>query len=190
MVDFAELAAGVVGGAVAGWVAHYLYGRLHRAATPGWPASPPRAPPPRLPPGPPPGPIHGAPATTTVGLAPVDDGLGLARRVLAHLGSLGRLGNDEVARREFTQEGIADALGVRQGNASKVLARLVAAGALSVDRRHVSGIDRRRNVYRLTALGESVARDLRRPRRPSARPRPPTSGEREVPGRGDLEAKP
>jgi DNA-binding MarR family transcriptional regulator len=82
--------------------------------------------------------------------------------VIVHLASLGRLGNDEVARRGYTQQGIVDALGIPQGTVAKVLDRLEAADVVEVDLRHVSGEPRRLKVYRLTALGESVARDVRR----------------------------
>jgi len=80
------------------------------------------------------------------------------------LASLGRLGNDEVARVGFTQRGMAEALEVRQGTLAKVVSRLEAAGVVEVDRRHVSGEPRRLKVYRLTGLGESVAKDIRRQR--------------------------
>jgi DNA-binding MarR family transcriptional regulator len=92
------------------------------------------------------------------GLSP---GADTAGRVITHLASLGRLGNDEVGRLGFTQKGMSEALGIRQGTLTKVLSRLEAAKVIEVDRRHVRGQPRRLNVYRLTALGESVARDLR-----------------------------
>ena len=85
----------------------------------------------------------------------------LAGKVIVHLGMLGRLGNDEVGRPGYTQAGISEALGIRQGTLTKVLSRLEAALVVEVDRRHVQGQSRRLNVYRLTALGESVAKDLR-----------------------------
>lgn len=88
-------------------------------------------------------------------------GAGTSGRVISHLASLGRLGNDEVGRLDFTQRGMSDALAIPQGTLTKVLSRLVAAKVIEVDRRHVRGQPRRLNVYRLTALGESVARDLR-----------------------------
>ncbi|MGB6443313.1 MAG: hypothetical protein WBF81_08465 [Thermoplasmata archaeon] len=78
-----------------------------------------------------------------------------------HLVSLGRLTNDEVARLGFTQKGIIEGLGIRQGTLTKVLSRLESAKVVEVDRRHVQGQPHRLKVYRLTALGESVARDLR-----------------------------
>jgi DNA-binding PadR family transcriptional regulator len=56
---------------------------------------------------------------------------------------------------------MSEALSIRQGTLTKVLSRLVAAKVVEVDRRHVHGQSRRLNVYRLTALGESVARDIR-----------------------------
>jgi DNA-binding MarR family transcriptional regulator len=62
----------------------------------------------------------------------------------------------------FTQRGIGDALGMRQGTVAKVLGRLAAAGIVESDRRHISGEARRLLVYRLTRAGELVARDLQR----------------------------
>lgn len=93
--------------------------------------------------------------------APVSADADTAGRVIVHLASLGRLGNDEVARIGHTQRGMTEALGIRQGTLAKVLSRLESAEVVEVDRRHVQGEPRRLKVYRLTALGESVARDLR-----------------------------
>ena len=84
-----------------------------------------------------------------------------AGRVIVHLASLGRLANDDVAKRGYTQGGIVDALGIPQGTIAKVLDRLEAADVVETSTRHVSGEPRRLKVYRLTALGESVARELR-----------------------------
>lgn len=92
------------------------------------------------------------------GISPSADTAG---RVITHLASLGRLGNDEVGLLGFTQKGMSEALAIRQGTLTKVLSRLEAAKVIEVDRRHVQGQPRRLNVYRLTALGESVASDLR-----------------------------
>jgi DNA-binding PadR family transcriptional regulator len=86
--------------------------------------------------------------------------------VIAHLSSLGRLGNDDVGPLGFTQKGMSAALAIRQGTLTKVLSRLEAARVIEVDKRHVRGEPRRLKVYRLTALGESVARELRHPRSP------------------------
>ena len=91
-------------------------------------------------------------------------------RVIAHLSSLGRLGNDDVGQLGFTQKGMSGALAIRQGTLTKVLSRLEAARVIEVDKRHVRGQPRRLKVYRLTPLGESVARELRHPRSaPTAR---------------------
>jgi DNA-binding MarR family transcriptional regulator len=84
-----------------------------------------------------------------------------AGKVILHLYSLGRLGNDEVGLTGYTQGGMSEAIGIRQGTLAKVLLRLRAAKIIEVDRRHVRGEPRRLNVYRLTALGESVGRELR-----------------------------
>jgi DNA-binding MarR family transcriptional regulator len=89
----------------------------------------------------------------------------------------GALGPYEVAPVELCQLGIVRALDVRQSALTKVLTRLVAAGVLATDRRHVEGQPRRLKVYQLTPLGESLARDLRRtfPSQFMTEPRPATA---------------
>jgi DNA-binding MarR family transcriptional regulator len=88
--------------------------------------------------------------------------LQLSQRILLHLQRLGAFGVTEVAPVGATQIGMTEALGVRQSSLTKVLTRLVAAGALTESKGHVEGAPRRLKIYRLTPLGESVARDLRR----------------------------
>jgi DNA-binding PadR family transcriptional regulator len=61
---------------------------------------------------------------------------------------------------------MVEALAVPQGVLTGVLRRLVAAEVMSERREHAQGVDRRVKVYRLTPLGEQVARDLRRRPRP------------------------
>lgn len=88
--------------------------------------------------------------------------LRIAQRVVLHLARLGRFGPDEVAPPGATQGGMSEALGVRQSSLTKVLARLVAGGALEESTGHVQGAPRRLKIYRLSSLGEAIARDLRR----------------------------
>jgi DNA-binding PadR family transcriptional regulator len=90
-----------------------------------------------------------------------NQGMGLAARVILHLSQLGRLGANDVATIEYTQQGMVGVFAVRQGSLVKVLLRLIAGDAVAVERRYVAGVNQRLKVYRLTALGESVARDLR-----------------------------
>ena len=71
------------------------------------------------------------------------EGANLAGKVIVHLSLLGRVGNDEVGRLGFTQAGMSDALGIRQGSLTKVLSRLEAAQVIEVDRRHVQRQPRR-----------------------------------------------
>ena len=193
-VDLVGAIAAAVGGLAVGWAAHYLWARGHV------PAQPPSPPPPAAPasvvrpvvpstvpspmgvaavrvpairrsePFPNSPPSAGASQSKTPAAT---EGLGLARRVILHLSLQGPLAHDEVARIGFTQQGMASTLVVRQGSLVRVLQRLEAADVLTVDRRHVSGADRRLKVYRLTSLGESVARDLRHPRSTSTRVPPP-----------------
>jgi DNA-binding PadR family transcriptional regulator len=90
---------------------------------------------------------------------------GLALRVILHLSRLGRLGPDEVAELGSTQRGMSEALGTRQGTLVRVLQGLESAGVLTVDRRHVAGVNHRLKVYRLTSRGEALSRDARRSRK-------------------------
>src|SRR5208282_2021853 len=179
----AEWGVALVAGGAVGWIGHYLWTRRGPRDSGPSVTVPPRSPPAVV--------LSVMdPVRTSDVLAPVNlvapapsvspaapptprpaasEGVGLARRVISHLSRLGRIGPDDVAPVGFTQQGMAAALAVRQGTLVKVLQRLRAADVLTVDRRHVSGMDRRLNVYRLTSLGESVARDLRHPPR-GARP--------------------
>lgn len=155
-----ELVLVALVGVVAGWLLRSLFRREpggSRVVPPGGRSTPPAS-------GASADPVPGQPplgpraVVASSGLAP---GADTAGRVITHLASLGRLGNDEVGRLGFTQKGMGEALTIRQGTLTKVLSRLEAAEVVEVDRRHVRGQPRRLNVYRLTALGESVARDLR-----------------------------
>jgi hypothetical protein len=88
--------------------------------------------------------------------------LRLSQRIVLHLAGQGHLGPTEVVPLGFSQIGMSRALGVRQNGLTNVLRRLVAAGVLTEEMRHVHGQGRRLKVYRLTPRGEELARDLRR----------------------------
>jgi DNA-binding MarR family transcriptional regulator len=105
-------------------------------------------------------------APTSLGSAPSRERVQLTQQVILHIGAQGRIGAEEIGRLALTQAGMAAELGVRQNTLTNVLRRLVAAGVLTQDVRHVSGQPRRLRVYRFTSRGESVYRDvrLRRPR--------------------------
>jgi DNA-binding PadR family transcriptional regulator len=103
-----------------------------------------------------------------------NEGKGLAARVLLHLGKQARLGPNDLAQIESTQEGMASALGVWQGSLVRVLQRLKAGGGVSVERRFVAGANRRMKVYALTEIGKSAAYDLRH--RDLSDPPPPIEG--------------
>jgi hypothetical protein len=162
-VDWLVLLVTLLSAASTGWVGHYLWARRKRESFLRGTNVPPvetdsgtnhlaadaRFEPESAPP-------HRAAATE---VTEVRAGAGLARRVVVHLHSLGRLGTDDVAPVGFTQQGMVVALGVRQGTIVRVLQGLEAAGVLTVARRHVRGIDHRLKVYQLTARGEALARD-------------------------------
>ncbi len=103
-----------------------------------------------------------------------NEGIGLAARVIVHLSRLDRLGPNDVARLDSTQQGMVAAFDVRQGSLVKVLQRLLAGAVISVERRYVADANRHMKVYRLTALGESTARNLNR--RTLEPPRPNREG--------------
>ena len=85
-----------------------------------------------------------------------------SQRVILHIVAQGRPLPGDVAPFGLSQAGIGEALDLTQSSLAKTLGRLVAAGVLTVERRHVRHQDRRLKVYELTPLGESLARDLRR----------------------------
>jgi DNA-binding MarR family transcriptional regulator len=165
-MDVVALAIAAAVGALAGWGVPFLYRRLSAPHPPapsnGRTATAP-APERRAPPARPPEPTTPPPAVRVARPEPrVSDGARAAARIMLHLYSLGRLEIDGIGTVGFTQRGIGDALGMRQGTVAKVLGRLAAAGIVESDRRHISGEARRLLVYRLTRAGELVARDLQR----------------------------
>jgi PKD repeat protein len=97
--------------------------------------------------------------------SPPEGSLRVSQRVILHLAQQGWLGENEVASVPFTQAGMSSALGIPQTSLTNVLRRLIAAGVISQDVRHVRGRDRRLKVYRLTPKGEALARDLAHPPR-------------------------
>jgi DNA-binding MarR family transcriptional regulator len=93
--------------------------------------------------------------------------LKLSQRIILHVYAQGRPA-EYVAPAALSQAGMGEVLGEPQTHLSKALARLVAGGVLTVERRHVSGGSRRLLVYTLTPLGEALARDMRRAVSPRA----------------------
>ena len=81
--------------------------------------------------------------------------------LLRHLVALPRLHPGDLPNSAWTQAGIAVAIGAGQSAVSRVLRRLVAAGIVTVETRHVAGSPRRVRIYRLTDRGERLARALR-----------------------------
>ena len=114
-----------------------------------------------------------APASApTAPASPPRSVLRLSQRIVVHLAGQGTLGPYDVAPAPLTQAGMASALGVRQNALTNVLRRLVAAGVVAEDVRHVSGQPRRLKVYHLTPRGELLARELRHRPPPSERVSP------------------
>ncbi|MCI4372100.1 MAG: hypothetical protein L3K02_00420 [Thermoplasmata archaeon] len=86
----------------------------------------------------------------------------LSERVVIQLARLGRIDPDAPVRSERTQQGLAEAANSNQSAVSKVLRRLVAAGIIMEERRHVVGSSQRMKAYSLTRRGELLARDVAR----------------------------
>ena len=92
--------------------------------------------------------------------------------LVRHLGGLPKLWPNDIPSKAWTQAGIAEAIGAGQSAVSRVLRRLVAAGIVTVETRHVGGSVRRLRIYRLTERGERLGRALREIRPPG----PPSGG--------------
>jgi DNA-binding MarR family transcriptional regulator len=100
--------------------------------------------------------------------------LRLSERVILHLDRYDRSKLQELAPFPLCQQGMVEALGARQSALTKVLHRLVAAGAVVESTEHVAGGSRRRKVYRPTTLGRLLAKDLRNRSGRTTGARPPT----------------
>jgi DNA-binding MarR family transcriptional regulator len=87
--------------------------------------------------------------------------LQISARILLHIARQPRVGREEVPPPSLTQAGIAEALGSTQASVSNALNRLVDGGAVEVERSYVQHRWIRLKTYRLTALGERLARQIR-----------------------------
>jgi PKD domain len=96
------------------------------------------------------------------GVANGDEPRQLSSRLVVYLAGLGALRADDIPSVAWTQLGMSDRLNARQNVISNVLRRLVAAGVVEEELRHVQRQPRRLKVYHLTVRGEALARDLRR----------------------------
>lgn len=113
------------------------------------------------------------PSDAPLPVGPTDEPRRVTEQVLVHLHRNGRNSAGELPM-AATQQGMVRGLRVTQNSLSKVLTRLVAAGVVRVETRHVPGVARRVKAYSLTARGEAVAKNLLRaggaPRPPRGRP--------------------
>jgi hypothetical protein len=89
------------------------------------------------------------------------EGRTVSRRLVPHLAGLGPLGPEDIPDSRWTQSGLAEALGISQNRVSNVLRRLVAAGIVVEELRHVSRRPRRVKVYLLTNRGQALADSYR-----------------------------
>ena len=85
----------------------------------------------------------------------------VACKILLHLSSIPRPQEKYVGRRERTQEGIADALGISRGHAAVELKKLERRKMVKVDKAHIPEAKKNKNVYSLTVLGEMEAKFLK-----------------------------
>lgn len=115
----------------------------------------------------------------------------VSEEVVGHLRSLGHLTAEDLADPLRTQPGMVARLEVPQNVLSPVLRRLIDAGVVRAELRHVRSRTRRLKVYALTDRGEALARELRlrragqvgAPAAPEAYPpRTPARSEDKVPG--------
>lgn len=83
-------------------------------------------------------------------------------RILLHVARQGRTQPGDIPPIGLTQTGMIAALGVNQGTLAGPLQRLVLSGALTTERGHARGVDRRVKIYRLTPLGERLVEELRK----------------------------
>lgn len=102
------------------------------------------------------------PGSSPAGPPPGASAITLSQRVVVHLAQQGMVNLNELIPPEFTQGGIARSLGMKQNVLTNVLRRLEEAGILISSVTHVKGELRRLKVYRLTAQGEALAREIRR----------------------------
>ena len=96
-------------------------------------------------------------------------GIRASERVILHLYRAGATTDGHALPTSLTQAGMVKALGVTQSAVTRTLGRLRAAGVLQEDRQFILGRARRLKVYRLTPLGESLARNLDRKHRGGGR---------------------
>ncbi|HYK93659.1 MAG TPA: hypothetical protein VEY07_06420 [Thermoplasmata archaeon] len=158
-MDYVTPVLTFVGGAAVGALAWWLWNRASAPQPLSEPVSPP-APVPAAAPDPP-SPVV-APSPDPPRRERPTGEMRISQRVVLHLSRQPRLAYGDVAPVELTQRGMTQSLSVAQPALAKVLARLVDGGALLEMRTHVSGASRRLKVYQLTALGESIAVELRR----------------------------
>ncbi len=85
----------------------------------------------------------------------------VACRILLHLSRIPHPQEKYVGRRDRTQEGIADALGISRGHAAVELKKLERRKLVKVDKAHVPGAKTNKNVYSLTVLGEIEAKFMK-----------------------------
>lgn len=88
---------------------------------------------------------------------PAEAELQTSARLVLFLAGRPRLGPGDVPTSDYTQAGLAAALGASQGSIARIVGRLVEGGVLRTDQAHIRQRFRRLHFYRLTPLGELLA---------------------------------
>jgi hypothetical protein len=107
-------------------------------------------------------PTSGVPGTSLPSRPPRlrSDEVRISERLLLELARLGRL-NDETAPTDArTQRGLSVTVGASQSAVSKCLRRMITAGLVTEQRRHVVERRQRMKVYGLSRPGELLAREI------------------------------
>jgi PKD repeat protein len=105
--------------------------------------------------------MESAPIPLMARPAPLSTPTRITDALLRHLVGLPQLYPGDLPSKAWTQAGIAEAVGAGQSAVSRVLRRLIAAGIVTSETRHVAGSPRRVRIYRLTDRGERLGRALR-----------------------------
>jgi DNA-binding MarR family transcriptional regulator len=86
----------------------------------------------------------------------------LEERLLLHLLERGSCKISREASKAISQEGICQALSIKQPQVAKIAKILVRKGLIGSKRAFVEGAPRTRNIYFLTSKGQIVAKMIRK----------------------------
>jgi len=84
----------------------------------------------------------------------------MRNRIIVHLSRYSRVPYSGAYPWEMTQEGMAQKLGIKVGNLSVQVGRLVDDGCIGDSLEHVKRARTRRKIYKVTGKGDVIAREL------------------------------